>query len=499
MKPQYKNNAMYSFFDIWNPEYGFNIDEKKLEYGDIIETAVFREGKFKHLWYGDLDFTGSYIDDMIANYDRGITGYCGSVNLDHLPTRGAYGWLVEEKGSLFSRVLKVRTDFGEEDKKFLFARWMPTRECVDLINDKKYRFFSAEIMGKYRSRETQKAKDKEGNEIDVQVERKGPIFTGFALTNHPFIPNLPGLFSVNGGPSDREGLITEDVYTNSGSGNIFYFNYPRDEEEIKNESSLKSEDHTDSVNVSFSDDNISPDEEKDMKLNDFFQKYAEVAADPSKAKDYLEQVFSTSTDEELRQTAKQMLMSVNATLEAQKAAREAAARIELAQADAERLRNEKAELSNQLNELGHRTRKNEVALFAQELENQNIPLPVVKKVREQLAALDSSQYSLSLNVGDKSLSLHDFLKEILLSIPKANRIDESEQTSANSTDEPGNTDLGNPETKVEPAPQKTEVHPALLAFCEEYDVDLNDLDEDYKQDIVSGKIFGKGLLSNNLN
>lgn len=124
------------------------------------EYLVLPKGKFQHPSYGNLDFSDTYIDELIKNFHDGVLGNTKPfVDQDH-DEKGAAGWFNDLKKTADGMVGVIE--------------W--TKNGVELLTEKIYRYFSPWISS-YTNPESGK--------------RFRNVFRGGALTNVPFLKNLP--------------------------------------------------------------------------------------------------------------------------------------------------------------------------------------------------------------------------------------------------------------------------------------------------------------------
>jgi hypothetical protein len=152
-----------------------------------VKIPIFREGKFKHPWYGDLDFTYEYLQKLKRNFQSNIYPQKVSFDIDHKPANGAIAWL-EDKESITIEKVKFKTPTGTKTKWVLFADAELNQRGYKLIKNKEYRYFSSEIHPNFTTGEVEMVYTKDG-ETEAIVEY-GPTLVGGGITNRPFIPHL---------------------------------------------------------------------------------------------------------------------------------------------------------------------------------------------------------------------------------------------------------------------------------------------------------------------
>lgn len=141
-----------------------------------LKVPVSYLGSWKHSEYGDVSFTQQDFDDMIRNWEDRVTGYEPPLFLGHpvdlfsqegAPSYAFLAHLKQEGDVLFGYYEPVEVD--------MFS--VAPNGGIVVKGKGVYRYSSAEIV--------RDAKNKaDGSEI-------GTLLVGTALTNRPFIPNLP--------------------------------------------------------------------------------------------------------------------------------------------------------------------------------------------------------------------------------------------------------------------------------------------------------------------
>lgn len=121
-------------------------------------VQVLPIGKFYHNVYGEVNITQQMLEQMVANFKKGIPHYDLPVNIEHLDHLGAVG-------NIKDLILK---DDG------LYAELELTEEGQKLIEEKKFNYTSAEFVENYTDKKT--------------GEQVGYTLVGLALTNKPANP-----------------------------------------------------------------------------------------------------------------------------------------------------------------------------------------------------------------------------------------------------------------------------------------------------------------------
>lgn len=129
----------------------------------ILKIPVAKIGKWKHPIYEEVSFTSKDLDDILSNFNNKELGFEPPVYFGHSMGDGtpAQGYL--------QRL--------ERESDVLFGYWAVNKEAYRLVEDEVYRYSSAEIILNLTSKKT-------GDKI-------GKAIFGMALTNIPFVPDLP--------------------------------------------------------------------------------------------------------------------------------------------------------------------------------------------------------------------------------------------------------------------------------------------------------------------
>ena len=146
---------------------------------NVSTLQVLPEGKFKHPWYGDLDFTEVTLRAMQRNFDRKVLGIDIAVDENHDRSR-ALGWF---RGLRH----KKNHDLNGVQYAGLFAEIEWTDEGRSLLERDIYRYFSAEV-GSYQAPDGKKYPN---------------VVFGGGLTNRPFFKQMPAVKFNDGTAEDR--------------------------------------------------------------------------------------------------------------------------------------------------------------------------------------------------------------------------------------------------------------------------------------------------------
>jgi hypothetical protein len=150
---------------------------------------IFREGKFKHPLYGDLNFDRKFLERIVENHKMKCLPYKVSFDVSHLPDNGAIGWIEDWENGLELRKVSYETSTGKKSKWFIFAKTELNPRGYSLVKNKEFRYFSSEIHPNYSTRELEDVRSYSGGSAEKMVEF-GPVLQGGGLTNRPFIPHL---------------------------------------------------------------------------------------------------------------------------------------------------------------------------------------------------------------------------------------------------------------------------------------------------------------------
>lgn len=157
---------------------------------NVSTLQVLPEGKFKHPWYGDLDFTAPTLRAMQRNFDRKVLGIDIMVDEGHDRSK-SLGWF---------RAIKHRSDHEMNGVKYagLFAEVEWTDLGRSLLERDIYRYFSAEV----------------GSFVGPDGKKYPNVLFGGGLTNRPFFKQMPAVKFENGTAEDRFhiGLFDDNMW-----------------------------------------------------------------------------------------------------------------------------------------------------------------------------------------------------------------------------------------------------------------------------------------------
>lgn len=150
---------------------------------------VLPEGKFKHPWYGDLDFTAPVLRAAKRNFENKVLGVDIAVDEGH--DRGkALGW--------FRTVHYGKSEIGGQEHIGLFADVEWTDAGRALLERDVYRYFSAEV-GSFTGPDGKTIKN---------------VLFGGGLTNRPFFKQMPAVKFGEGQAEERihVGLFSDTLW-----------------------------------------------------------------------------------------------------------------------------------------------------------------------------------------------------------------------------------------------------------------------------------------------
>lgn len=400
-----------------------------------VEWPVFRQGKFKHPWYGELDFTSEYLYSLVNNHKLSVSAQLPSIDVGHdadgqFNGIGAIGWVEDRQSGLFVRKQEIETTDGRKELDLLFARVELNRLGYSLIRDKRYRYFSSEIHPNYTTREVF---DKETEKGEAEtIYQYGATFIGGGVTNRPFIPHLGQVsLSENGikkNQKSEKGVLFKSV--EDSCFGVFIADKEDKQEQTRKvfsvpqnitntiEETEEKEEETVETETQFNQENQG---EKRMKFSDVLAKLKELK-NPSEKVDYMEDVQHEFSGD----NADAQLFSdyLDAMREAREARKEADAAIQQKQqykARADKLEEEKIAMSNDLRDAREGTRMAQVQAFCDEIRGQGHTEAVVKEVNDILTGLDGEVYSQSFSLvngeDESEVRVLDIMKRVFSKIP----------------------------------------------------------------------------------
>ena len=130
--------------------------------------TIARVGTWNHPAYGEFKITGKTIDDFVKHFKDKTRKVDIGIDVEHRSYSGYVGWFKDlyKEGNTCKAVIE----------------W--TKEGVELLKDKTYKYFSPEIAFKYEDPETQE-----------QFEN---VIIGGGITNRPYFKGLKPLLASEG-------------------------------------------------------------------------------------------------------------------------------------------------------------------------------------------------------------------------------------------------------------------------------------------------------------
>ena len=133
----------------------------------FVKLPIAMEGNWLHPNYGELSFSKDDLVSIKNNIDQNVLGWEPPVFYGH-PTESGAGC----EGYL------INTRLEELDgKPILFGYWKVNKNAYTQVKEKRYRYSSSEFIENFNDL-------KDGKDL-------GTVLIGMALTNRPFMPDLP--------------------------------------------------------------------------------------------------------------------------------------------------------------------------------------------------------------------------------------------------------------------------------------------------------------------
>lgn len=456
------------FFARFNDAQMMEGSQELPETEKVYEIPVFREGSFKHYWYGDLEFDLSYLNKIVTNHRSRVVGVDVAFDRDHMPHEGALAWVVpgglsiKPKALPDGRVVNV-----------LFAMIQFTEEGVEKILQKKmFKYFSAEISEDYSTREKEPMSD--GSTV---VKSYGPTLIGGGFTNRPFISHLGAVFNkhqVKEADLDEVGKEVEVVvdYLDEDKDIEFAFASYRfsdksspqlETEEVKEVDSADKEDvQVENQTGSSEDEPVQFGLTKigdTMKFSEFLTKMAAIQGPKERYEFAMSAQFQDANEEMIRQN---ILASEERAYSAQRLAEEATREANLFKTQVEKLSNENVTLSKRVLEANEVSFQSRVQAFSTELLNEGHFPAVVNEVKDILlsVAVDERKFSFSTG-GEEKSDLMGIFNRVFSKLPKEYKVPEPSDLLETKPD--------GEETPAVPAePAQSEENPRIAAFKKLY-------------------------------
>jgi phage I-like protein len=132
------------------------------------EIQILKAGMYYHEWYGELDLNREVLAAMVKNFDDKVIPNDLMIDYNHVREEAA-GWILK---------MYLKNDGSE-----LWAKIQWTRPGLQHLDDKTYRYISADIHDDYMNAAT--------------MQRYGVTLAGAALTNRPFIKGMSPTVPLN--------------------------------------------------------------------------------------------------------------------------------------------------------------------------------------------------------------------------------------------------------------------------------------------------------------
>lgn len=140
-----------------------------------VNIQILKKGKFRHPWYGILNFNEGFFDSMMSNFEADIPMSEISFDFIHQPDLGAAAWVLNlfKDNDAFMATVEL-TDKGRE-----------------AIKNKRFRYFSSSYTDDYVEYAFEDEVDENGNVVSKEFKiSHGPTLLGGGLTNRPFIKGM---------------------------------------------------------------------------------------------------------------------------------------------------------------------------------------------------------------------------------------------------------------------------------------------------------------------
>ncbi len=127
-----------------------------------VQVQLLRVGKFSHPMYGDFEITKQVLSELVKNFELNVRKVDCAIDFSHDSDKEAAAWITE-------LIL-----LNDGDSLHAKVKWTPRGQKA--IENKEYRYLSADFAFKYTDSETQ--------------ENFGPTLFGAGLTNRPFVKGM---------------------------------------------------------------------------------------------------------------------------------------------------------------------------------------------------------------------------------------------------------------------------------------------------------------------
>jgi len=158
-----------------------------------IDIQILKKGKFRHPWYGVLNFNESFFDIMIRNFEADIPQERIAFDFNHQPDWGAAAWV---------------ENLSKQDDS-LMASVSLTEKGKESIKKKEFLYFSSSYTDDYVEYVFEDEADDKGNVVTKEYKiNHGPTLMGGGLTNRPFIKGMaPVSLSEDGTQTALEEIV----------------------------------------------------------------------------------------------------------------------------------------------------------------------------------------------------------------------------------------------------------------------------------------------------
>ncbi len=381
----------------------------------VYEIPIFREGLFKHYWYGDLEFDLSYLNTLIKNFNARVTSVDIAFDREHMPNEGALAWV--QPNGLSIRPTQLSNG---QIANVLFAKIKYTPEGVEqILVKKKFKYFSSEISEDYSTREKEPQPDG-----SYALRSFGPTLIGGGFTNRPFISHLGSVYSKHETDenkvkeSGRQVDVIVDYLDGAETIDFAFASYRfsdlQKKSEVENQTKVPDDEP---VNTA-----LTKTGEETMKFSEFISKLKSMT-DAKERYTFASTCprFEDAEKEEMRQHILQTEeRAYNAHRLAEEQTREAASFKErLTQANEENIA-----LSRRVLEANETSFQNKVKAFKSSMEaNGHFPV-VIKEVEEILLSLNTEErsFSFSTKEGEEKMDLIGVLGKVFAAVPKEYKV-----------------------------------------------------------------------------
>lgn len=427
------------------PQESIELAEKKKP----VKIQVLRRGKFRHPWYGVLNFDDTFFDNVIKNFEAGVPQAEIAFDFRHNPDWGAAAWI--------SKLSK--SDAG------LTATVDLTTKGRQSVKDREFRFFSIEYTDDYvEYRFSQEPDETTGEMKDVESKvSHGPTVLGGGLTNRPFIKGmLPVSLSEDG-----EVFQFEEVDDNPNNKNNSEEVNTRMEKTLKELQKEQKELKDKVKELSEKDDKDSKKALEDVtaRLDEIEAKITELSDDgKSKKKSEKEKKKEDQENvnlEEYEKTKKELE-------DKNKELNERDTKIKELSDNVSSLSNSVKKLMESNKVLQHDKHVANIEVKLEGFRKKGAHPSTIEVMENALLSEEANGFSITLSDdkgNDVTKTLADIFEEIIDSIPEENRVDLSEKSET--TIDTGNKELSVEEVEKYAKENEITFDDALVHFSKE--------------------------------